>query len=444
MTSTRGGNRPPAAGRRTAVARAVHRAAGAGSIISVWWAVGAVVGMVVLSWGASWLLGGAARVVPHWYYFPVLFAALRFGHVGALVVALASGLLAGPLTPELVGEGTAQNPSEWLTRTVFFVAVGQVAALLVQPSLPSLTADVRRRRTERSIRGALARGEFELHFQPVLSVAHGETVGAEALIRWRDPQRGLLPAGAFMPEVERTETIHEVGAWVLREACAHAAAWPDDRAWVAVNLSGAELDSPDLPRRVASTLERTGLPPARLCIEITETVLVEDFEGSRQRLDELAGTGVRVAIDDFGTGFSSLAYAHRFPADVLKIDRSFVAALETDPQGGAMVGSIVILARTLGMRTIAEGVETQVQQHRLPELGCDMAQGYHYHRPMPAGDLDVLLRAQQFHRNDAEGAAEPGGVGAGDRADGVDGTDRIGEADEADREDPVGRTPRRR
>lgn len=356
------------------------------------------------SWFAGWLVGGAGRVVPHWYYFPVLVAALRFGHPGALVVALVSGVLAGPLTPQLVTEGIAQHPSEWLTRTAFFVVVGQLTALLVQPALPSLSTELQRRRVERALRRALERDELTVWFQPVLSVDDDRIVGAEALLRWHHPERGLLSPGSFMPLLEQTEAIHEVGDWVLRRACAEAARWPDPELCVWVNVSGAELDSSELPERVADATAAAGLPTSRLCVEVTESALVVDFAGSAGRLAALDRMGVCIAIDDFGTGYSSLSYVHCFPAHVLKIDRSFIAGLHSDPQGEAIVGGVILMARTLGMRTTAEGVETEQQARQLRELGCDLTQGYYHYYPMPGEELAPLLRAQ---RRGAAAADEP-------------------------------------
>lgn len=376
------------------VARAVREAFGASSSASTLTATGLVAALVAASWGASWLVGGAGRVVPHWYYFPVLIAALRFGHAGALVVALVSGVLAGPLTPQLVAEDLAQHPAEWLTRTAFFVGVGQVAALLIQPALPSLLTELQRRRAERSVRRALERDELAVWFQPVLSVSDRRIVGAEALLRWHHPQRGLLSPGAFLPMVEQTSAIHDVGDWVLRRACAEAAAWPDTRMWVGTNLSSAELDSAHLPHRVADAVDAAGLPPSRLCVEVTESALVVDFDGSAERLAALNRMGVKVAIDDFGTGYASLSYVHCFPAQALKIDRSFVAALGHESQGAAIVGGVNLMSRTLGMHTIAEGVETEQQAQQVRELGCDMSQGFYHHYPMPAPQLAALLHAQ--------------------------------------------------
>lgn len=377
------------------VTGAARGALSASSGASAWWASGLLVALVAGSWLASWLLGGAGRVVPHWYYFPVLVAALRFGHPGALVVALVSGVLAGPLTPQLVTAGLAQHPSEWLTRTAFFVAVGQVAALLVRPALPSLSSELQRRRVERALRRALERDELTVWFQPVLSVDDGRIVGAEALLRWHHPERGLLSPGSFMPLLEQTPAIHDVGDWVLRRACAEAAQWPDHNLGVWVNVSGAELDSSKLPERVADATAASGLPTSRLCVEVTESALVVDFAGSAERLAALDRMGVCIAIDDFGTGYSSLSYVHCFPAHVLKIDRSFIAGLHSDPQGVAIVGGVILMGRTLGMRTTAEGVETDQQARHLRELGCDLTQGYYHHSPMPADELAALLRAQQ-------------------------------------------------
>lgn len=387
------------------VTGAARGAFSASSGASAWRASGLLVALLAGSWALSWLVGGAGRVVPHWYYFPVLVAALRFGHPGALIVALASGVLAGPLTPQLVAEGLAQHPSEWLTRTAFFVAVGQLTALLVQPALPSLSTELQRRRVEREVRRALERDELAVWFQPVLSVGDDRIVGAEALLRWHHPERGLVSPGSFMPLLEQTPAIHDVGDWVLRRACAEAATWPDPNLCVWVNVSGAELDSSKLPQRVADAAAAAQLPTSRLCVEVTESALVVDFAGSAERLAALDRMGVCIAIDDFGTGYSSLSYVHCFPAHVLKIDRSFIAGLHSDPQGAAIVGGVILMARTLGMRTTAEGVETLQQARQLRELDCDLSQGFYHHSPMPAEQLQALLRTP--HLDTVDAATEP-------------------------------------
>jgi diguanylate cyclase (GGDEF)-like protein len=253
-----------------------------------------------------------------------------------------------------------------------------------------------RRRLERELRQALERGEFVLHYQPQLELASGRLVGAEALVRWNHPERGLLLPGAFIPTAEANGLIRPLGAWVLRGACRQAKAWRE-RGWdfsVAVNLSPAQLRHSQFLPMIGEALEEAGLEPARLELEITEGVLMENFE---QRGDSflrgLTADGVRLALDDFGTGYSSLAYLKHLPVRTIKIDRSFVRDLGQDPDALALVRAIVTLGHSLRKRVVAEGVENATQLALLRELGCDEAQGFHIARPLAAEQLEGLLTA---------------------------------------------------
>ncbi|MBZ9751559.1 EAL domain-containing protein [Deinococcus sp. HMF7604] len=235
---------------------------------------------------------------------------------------------------------------------------------------------------ERALAHALERSEFELHFQPMLDVRTRRVVCAEALLRWRSAEHGLLFPGSFMPILERSGQIVEVGAWVLQEACRHAACWKGVR--VAVNLSAQQFASRDLRRVVAAALEASGLPPDCLELEITESLMMQSPERAARMLAEFQADSVRVMLDDFGTGYSSLGYLARFPLSGLKIDRSFVAALEEEPGGrdAAIVRAIVGLSRDLGLELVAEGVETLRQVDLLEALGVGVMQGYYFARPI--------------------------------------------------------------
>jgi diguanylate cyclase (GGDEF)-like protein/PAS domain S-box-containing protein len=251
-----------------------------------------------------------------------------------------------------------------------------------------------RHATETALHQALQRGEFCLFFQPIVSLDQGRCVGVEALVRWQHPGRGLVPPNEFIPLAEETGLIVELGAWVLEEAARHAARWQldhDDPFLVAVNLSARQLAQPDLVERVAAVIERTGASADNLCIEITESVLMDDAESTIATIARLRDIGVRMSIDDFGTGYSSLGYLKRFPVDIVKIDRSFVDGLGTDNGDTAIVRAVIELAHALDMRVVAEGVEREEQLVELVERGCDEAQGYYFAPPQPADDVRELL-----------------------------------------------------
>jgi diguanylate cyclase (GGDEF)-like protein len=248
----------------------------------------------------------------------------------------------------------------------------------------------RRLGAEQALRRALDEGELRVHFQPKVSLRTRRPMGAEALVRWQHPERGLVPPGEFVPIAEETGLVCPIGAWVLEEACRHAAAWrrarPGGHLLLSVNLSGRQLALPDLADTVAGVLERTWTAPTQLCLEVTETVLMEDVAGAVRALSALKEIGVQLAIDDFGTGHSSFSYLQQLPADILKIDKSFVDGLGQDAGSASIVTSLVNLARSLGMSTVAEGVERADQAAILHKLGCDLAQGYWFSRPL-ATDL---------------------------------------------------------
>ncbi|GAA5436028.1 putative signaling protein PA1727 [Deinococcus aquaticus] len=228
---------------------------------------------------------------------------------------------------------------------------------------------------------ALQRGEFELHFQPLVDVSGRRVVCAEALLRWNSPEHGLQMPGTFMPILERSDAIVEVGAWVLREACRAAALWGGVR--VAVNLSARQFASRDLRSVVLGALRDSGLPPACLELEITESLMMQSPERAARLLAAFQEDGVRVVLDDFGTGYSSLGYLARFPLSGLKIDRSFVSALEEKPDGhdAAIVRAVVGLSRDMGLELVAEGVESLGQVELLENLGVRIMQGYYFARP---------------------------------------------------------------
>jgi diguanylate cyclase (GGDEF)-like protein/PAS domain S-box-containing protein len=254
---------------------------------------------------------------------------------------------------------------------------------------------VRRLETESALRRSLGLHQFRVHFQPEVSLSTGRVVGFEALVRWAHPVEGLVSPAEFLPVAEETGLIVPIGVDVLRQACSEAASWHRGGAerapTVWVNVSARQLADPGLLRAVEQAVGEWLPGPGALGLEITETDVVPDDEGSRRNVSALKDLGVRIAIDDFGTGFASLAYLWRFPADVIKIDQSFVARLGDDPDAVVLVRAMIDMAHSLGKTIVAEGVETDGQLEALRRLGCDVAQGYLLHRPMPAADLAPLL-----------------------------------------------------
>ena len=258
-----------------------------------------------------------------------------------------------------------------------------------------------RKALEDELRGALARGEFHVVYQPVVSTRDAQVVGFEALVRWEHPLRGAISPGEFIPIAEESGLIEPIGEWVLRTAAADAAGWPGD-VRVAVNVSPIQFGNSQLPTIVASALANSGLPPQRLELEITEGVFLNESASSDAMFASLKRLGVRLALDDFGTGYSSLGYLRKAPFDKIKIDQSFVrGAAVTGNRNAAIIQAIVTLATTLGMETTAEGVEIQDEIALIASLGCSHIQGYVYGRPMPADAAAVLA---------AEGKAMPTGV----------------------------------
>jgi Amt family ammonium transporter len=246
---------------------------------------------------------------------------------------------------------------------------------------------------ETDLRHALDRGEFELHYQPIVTLSSGQVSAVEALVRWRHRDRGIVQPASFIPIAEQTGLIVPLGRWVLWEACRQASVWRDRgrSVPVSVNLSGKQLLRPELVEEVADALAATGLDPRLLRIEITESAVVENAEDALRLFARLHELQVQIHMDDFGTGYSSLSYLHRFQVDTLKIDRSFIAAMGERAENTVIVRTIVTLARNLGIEVIAEGVETPEQLAQLRALGCEHAQGYYYSQPVPSEEAEALI-----------------------------------------------------
>ncbi len=249
-----------------------------------------------------------------------------------------------------------------------------------------------RRALELDLRRALANGEFEIHYQPLVNIETHAVTAFEALLRWPHPKRGMVPVPDFIALAEEIGLIGQIGAWVLKDACCEAAKWPEDIR-LAVNLSPCQFKNRPLVLDVMAALGESGLAPSRLELEITETVMLQDTEATIATLHELRRLGVRISMDDFGTGYSSLSYLRTFPFDKIKIDRSFVQALPEDTGSSAIIRAVADLSAGLGMSATAEGVENEEQLARLRAEGCREVQGYLFSAARPASEIAGMLRS---------------------------------------------------
>ena len=249
---------------------------------------------------------------------------------------------------------------------------------------------------EADLRRALETDELVPYFQPIVDTQSGEIRAFEALVRWRHPERGVVPPSSFLPVCEETGLIVPLGRRILRESVAQVQRW---REWfgadlhLSFNLSVAELDQPDLREAVGAALAGAGAEPSTLCLEITEHALMTEASHCLENLNALDALGVELALDDFGTGYSSLAYLRKLPITILKIDRAFMTGDVLEPADAAVIEAVIGLARALGLRPVAEGVETEAQWVELKRLGCEFAQGYFFSRPLPASEVGALLES---------------------------------------------------
>jgi EAL domain-containing protein (putative c-di-GMP-specific phosphodiesterase class I) len=253
---------------------------------------------------------------------------------------------------------------------------------------------------ENDLRRAIEREEFVVHYQPIVNLQSGKLWGIEALVRWDHPERGLLDPDEFVHVAEESGLVVTMGEQVLREACRRAAEWQKERPHtpplvMSVNLSGRQLRRTDLHEVIEQALKESGLSPSSLSLDITETVYISALDTNTGALDRLRALGIRISIDDFGAGYSWLSYLKRLPADVLKIDKSFVRGLGLEVEDTAIVQTIIDLAHILGMEVVAEGVEVEEQETLLKEMGCDSGQGFYFSKPLSPEDVLPFLAKVQ-------------------------------------------------
>jgi EAL domain-containing protein (putative c-di-GMP-specific phosphodiesterase class I) len=251
---------------------------------------------------------------------------------------------------------------------------------------------------EQQLLSALQRQEFVVHYQPKIDAKSNELVGLEALLRWNSPDRGLVPPARFIPALEASELILDVGRWVIEKALSDHQAWQQrglKPPRIAVNVSALQLRYADFPDMVLKAIDERSVESSALELEITESVIMADIQSSIERLEKISERGVTIAIDDFGTGYSSLRYLAKLPVHALKIDRSFVVAMTTDADTMTLVSTIIGLAHAFDMLVVAEGVDSEEQAKLLRLLKCDMMQGYLFGRPQPAEEIEALLAARE-------------------------------------------------
>lgn len=256
---------------------------------------------------------------------------------------------------------------------------------------------LKRVRLEADMRYGINHKEFEVFYQPIVELHSEQIIGMEALVRWNHPKTGLISPADFIPLAEETGLIVPLGQWILEQACMQAAKWQTEfgfgqRLSITVNIAGRQFQEENLWQTVEAALANSGLPPNSLILEITESTMLLNTETTIKKLTALKNLGIRLAIDDFGTGYSSLSYLQRFPVDILKIDKSFVDKISLSKEGAAVTRAIITMSDTLHLTTIAEGVESPVQQNELKNLGCEMGQGFHFAKPLRSADMSEFLR----------------------------------------------------
>jgi EAL domain-containing protein (putative c-di-GMP-specific phosphodiesterase class I) len=326
-------------------------------------------------------------------------AAIRFRSLGALVAAVLALLLAGPLVAWHPGPLVAVDALGWIVAFLAFVAMGQFVAVAVHQPRGARRQELKSIRAERSLRRALADAQLAVHYQPIVAIIGRPHIeSAEALLRWRDPAAHAGAPTELVAAAEGSVVMQDLSQFVLNQACAHIAQWAElspRRFVISVNLSASELDDNTLPARIQDVITRTHIDPSQLGLEITETAAMDDIRHSIELLRQIHDLGVRLSIDDFGTGQSSLEYIQLLPVDIIKIDGSFVEPLCEDPVPTKLVSTVIELAHTMGLQTIAEGVETDQQLDALRNMGCDYAQGFLFSPALSPDDVTQWLHDRQ-------------------------------------------------
>lgn len=327
----------------------------------------------------------------------------------------ADDYLTKPFTKaELLGAISSRISKRQTITQPLTVALQQAEARLndlVNDSTTVATVCPEKLALEALLRRALAQGEFQVYYQPQVDIATGQIIGAEALVRWQNPDRGIISPADFIPLAEETGLIIPIGEWVLLSACAQTASWLADGFSpfrISVNLSARQLSDPELKARIVQILETTGLEPANLELEMTESALVENATVAGATLNELKALGIRIAVDDFGTGYATLGYLKQFAFDSLKIDRIFVRNASEDAQNAAITTAVILLGHSLNMTVVAEGVETEAELAFLKAHQCDIMQGYLFSRPQPAPIFESLLVADRGLFGQSRGTVSSG------------------------------------
>jgi diguanylate cyclase (GGDEF)-like protein len=285
---------------------------------------------------------------------------------------------------------------------------GKARYQLFEPAMHDTA--LRRLELRAAMQRAIDHDEFRLFYQPVIELPTGRITGVEALIRWFDPEKGIVPPLDFIPLAEETGLIVPIGRWVLMEACSHAArlaeAFTALDLHMAVNLSARQIARPEIVEEVREALSASGLDPSKLVLEITESVMIHDMDLAIGRLKELKTLGVQLAIDDFGTGYSSLNYVRRFPVDILKVDKSFIDGVTEGGESSALTAAVIELASILNLKPVAEGIERADQLEQLIAMKCDLGQGFLFAKPLPTDELEDLLTEHVAMRLEADALAE--------------------------------------
>lgn len=311
----------------------------------------------------------------------------------------------GVMSPELLPPPEVRVVGAWINYLIFIVTISAILVIM--------QADVTvRNEIEDDLRRAIAEGHFMVYYQAQTSDEGGQVVGAEALLRWQHPQRGMIPPNRFIPIAEETGLIVPIGDWVLKTACAQLVSWATDPRTagltLAVNVSASQFRQPDFVAHVLSIVELSGIQSSRLKLELTESMLVKDIDDVIQKMMALKARGIGLSLDDFGTGFSSLSYLKRLPLDQLKIDQDFVRDLLTDSKNQTIARALISLGGDLGLSVIAEGVETESQHAWLRDNGCHLFQGFLFSKPVPVDEFEALVnRSSAMSQCDPAVSIEP-------------------------------------